>query len=51
MIRFTEFMDFVLSEILSTRKHNVAETECFHPQVRGEIPAQLCPLEKATLNQ
>jgi hypothetical protein len=40
------------SKILKTREHNVSETGCFRPQVRGEglVPSQLGPLERANLN-
>jgi hypothetical protein len=34
-LRITGFTNFVQSSILETREHNVLETRCFCPQVRG----------------
>jgi hypothetical protein len=37
--------------ILENRKHDVSETVCFRPQVKGEkTPTQLGPLKRANLN-
>jgi hypothetical protein len=38
------------SGILKTREYNISETGCFLPQVKGETPTLLCPLERANLN-
>jgi hypothetical protein len=46
------FLTFPSSGILETRKHDVSETGCFRPQVKGgnKTPTQLGPLETAILN-
>jgi hypothetical protein len=43
---------FLSSGILETRKHDVSETGCFRPQIKGgnKTPTQLGPLERVNLN-